>query len=211
MKLSKEEQGILDGRQGPILQKVMRTLVTYGQVLGAERFVEIEGEGHFAIPSATPGVGPRLEMLDELVEAGLRTKYPFTLDPRPPLDFENLGLTPEQEQTFEQIYRNQVRYDERMLQLGLRDTEAYERLAYEGVKLSTTCPEAYIENRLCASEAVITNSNKLRAFTPARFLLDEVWAEKRICTIDQLGDRFLESVEEGQRIEIREDGTVIVG
>lgn len=125
MKLTPEQQEMLDGKHGPTLQKVMKTLVLYGQALGAERFVDIEGDGHFAIPFAIPGIGPRLEMLDELVEAGLKTKYPFTLDPKAPLDFENLGLSPGQEQAFDEMFRNQERYDEGMQQLGLRDKEAY--------------------------------------------------------------------------------------
>jgi predicted aconitase len=125
IKLSQEEQDILRGKQGETLQKVMKTLVLYGEALGAERLVDIEGEGHFAIPWATPGIAPPLEMLDELVVGGLKTKSPFTLDPRAPLDFENLYLRPEQEQVLEEMYRDQPRYDERMLQLGLRDADAY--------------------------------------------------------------------------------------
>lgn len=125
MKLTKGEQAILKGAQGPVLQKVMRTLVLYGETLSAERFVDIEGPGHFSIPFSMPGIGPRLEMLDELAEAGLKTKYPFTLDPRHPFDFENLGLTGEQERAFEDLFVNQAAYDRRMLQLGLRDENAY--------------------------------------------------------------------------------------
>ena len=111
MKLSQEEQRILDGRRGSTLQKIMRSLVLYSQALGAERFVDIEGPGHFALHHVLPGIGPRMEMLDELVQAGLRTKYPFTLDPRPPLDFENLDLSHEQEETFRRMFRDQARFD----------------------------------------------------------------------------------------------------
>jgi predicted aconitase len=121
MNLTQEEQDILAGKKGPTLQKVMKSLVGYGEALGAERFVDVEWGGHFAIPFAIAGIGPRLEMLDELVEAGLKTKYPFTLDPTAPLDFENLDLTPEQEQEFVAMFKNQARYDQRMRQLGLRE------------------------------------------------------------------------------------------
>jgi predicted aconitase len=123
--LTQEERDILRGKRGPTMQKVLLTVVLYGEALGAERLVDIEGEGHFVIPWASPGIAPPLEMLDELVAAGLKTKYPFTLDPKAPLDFENLCLRPEQEQALKQMYRDQARYDERMLQLGLRDTDAY--------------------------------------------------------------------------------------
>ena len=125
IRLTPEEGDILRGKQGPTMQKVMKTVVLYGEALGAERLADIEGDGHFVIPWATPGIGPPLEMLDELVAAGLKTKHPFTLDPKAPLDFENLSLSPEQERVLERMYRYQARYDERMLQLGLRDTDAY--------------------------------------------------------------------------------------
>ena len=124
IKLTPEERGILRGKQGPTMQKVMKTVVLYGEALGAERLVDIEGDGHFVITYAIPGIAPSMEMLDELVAAGLKTKHPFTLDPKPPLDFENWWLSPEQVQILEQMYQDQERYDERMLQLGLRDAQA---------------------------------------------------------------------------------------
>ncbi len=49
----------------------------------------------------------------------------------------------------------------------------YARLKEAGVRISATCPEAYLENQLCAAEAIITNSNKLQAFTAARMFLDD--------------------------------------
>jgi predicted aconitase len=124
IRLTQEERDILQGKQGPTMQKVMKTVVLYGEALGAERLVDIEGDGHLVIAYAIPGIAPSMEMLDELVAAGLKTKYPFTLDPKPPLDFENWHLSSEQVRVLKQMYRDQARYDERMLQLGLRDTDA---------------------------------------------------------------------------------------
>jgi len=64
-------------------------------------------------------------MLEELVAAGLKTKFPFTLDPRPPFDFENLSLSTEEQEAIKQMYQDQSRYDELMIALGLRDENAY--------------------------------------------------------------------------------------
>jgi predicted aconitase len=125
MILTREERQLLEGEKGPTLQKVMNTLVRYAQALDANRFVDIEGWGHFAIPDDTPGLGPPLAMIDELVSAGLKTKYPFTLDPRSPQEFENLMLTPEQGKRFKNMQRNQSLYDHRMRQLGLLNDDAY--------------------------------------------------------------------------------------
>jgi hypothetical protein len=53
------------------------------------------------------------------------------------------------------------------------DEKTFKRLERTGVKLTDTCPEAYMNNPLCAREAVATNSNKFRAFTTARMYLDQ--------------------------------------
>lgn len=124
IKLTKIESDILQGSQGPTLQKVMKTVVRYGEALQAERLVDIEGPGHFVIPWSSPGIAPPIKLLEELVEAGLKTKFPFTLDPKPPFDFENLFLRPEEESEIKAMYHDQARYDELMIQLGLRDQDA---------------------------------------------------------------------------------------
>ncbi len=125
IKLTRDEIEILNGALGPTIQKIMKTLVLYGEALGAERLVDIEGDGHFVIPFVLPGTAPSMEMLAELMAAGLKTTYPFTLDPKAPLDFENLSLKPDQEETLLEMYRDQAQYDEGMFALGLRDKDAY--------------------------------------------------------------------------------------
>lgn len=125
IQLSPEELEVLSGAHGEVLQKVMETVVLFGEALGAERLVEIEGSGHFVIPWCYPGIAPPIDMLEELVNAGLKTKFPFTLDPYPPLDFENLNLETEVEEVIEAMYADQDRYDELISHLGLRDDQAY--------------------------------------------------------------------------------------
>ncbi len=45
----------------------------------------------------------------------------------------------------------------------------------------------------------------------AGLFMDDIWNEKRIITIDLLGDDFLKAVNTGDPVSIREDGTVEVG
>jgi predicted aconitase with swiveling domain len=42
-------------------------------------------------------------------------------------------------------------------------------------------------------------------------IIDDVWNERRVITIDLLGDDFLKAVKTGDSITIHEDGTVEVG
>lgn len=123
IKLTQEEIDILEGKQGATMQKILKTVVLFGESLGAEKLVDIDGNGHFVITYAIPGIAPSMEMLDELTASGLKTKFPFTLDPYPPLDFENWFLTQKQVQMLIRMYEDQKRYDDKMLQLGLRDME----------------------------------------------------------------------------------------
>jgi predicted aconitase len=131
IKLSQDELDILLGTKGPTLQKVMETVVRYGEALGAECLVDIDGPGHFVIPWCFPGIAPSIEMLEELAATGLKTVYPFTLDPTPPLDFENLNLEPEVEHAILEMFSEQEHYDELMMKLGLRDKDAYTCYPYQ--------------------------------------------------------------------------------
>ena len=45
----------------------------------------------------------------------------------------------------------------------------------------------------------------------AGLLMDDVWNGRRVITIDQLGDEFLDTVKSGDAVAIHEDGTVEVG
>ena len=42
-----------------------------------------------------------------------------------------------------------------------------------GVVLSYICPLMYMNNPLCGKQPVVTNSNKLRTYTSARYHTDE--------------------------------------
>lgn len=52
-------------------------------------------------------------------------------------------------------------------------TENSKKLKKMGVVLSYICPLMYMNNPLCASMPVITNSNKLRTYTSARYYTDD--------------------------------------
>jgi predicted aconitase with swiveling domain len=53
-------------------------------------------------------------------------------------------------------------------------------------------------------------SRQIDSLAAGGLIVADVWAGKRICTVDRLGDEFLESVKDGDWIVIRLDGTVIV-
>ncbi len=54
-------------------------------------------------------------------------------------------------------------------------------------------------------------SGHIDSIIASGLFLEDIWAGKRIITIDLLGDEFLETVKTGDPISIHEDGTVEVG
>jgi len=53
-------------------------------------------------------------------------------------------------------------------------------------------------------------ADRIDSLAAAGVILGKVWNEKDTITVDQLGDAFLQSVRNGDRIEIRPDGSVTV-
>ncbi len=53
-------------------------------------------------------------------------------------------------------------------------------------------------------------SQQIDSLAAAGLVVADVWVGKRIYAVDQLSEEFLESVEDGDRIVIREDGTVTI-
>ena len=54
-------------------------------------------------------------------------------------------------------------------------------------------------------------SSHIDSISAAGLIIDDVWNEKRVITIDLLGDEFLEAVKTGDPVTIKKNGTVEVG
>ena len=54
-------------------------------------------------------------------------------------------------------------------------------------------------------------SSHIDSISAAGLIIDDVWNERRVATVDLLGDDFLKSVKTGDPITIKKDGTVEVG
>lgn len=55
---------------------------------------------------------------------------------------------------------------------AFRETDAYARLAATGAVVSSICPLMYTNNPLCGGMPIVTNSNKLRTYSTARYCTD---------------------------------------
>jgi predicted aconitase with swiveling domain len=54
-------------------------------------------------------------------------------------------------------------------------------------------------------------SSHIDSIAAGGLIMDDVWNDRRVVTIDLLGDDFMETVKTGDPIKISEDGTVEVG
>ncbi len=54
-------------------------------------------------------------------------------------------------------------------------------------------------------------SSHIDSISAGGLIMDDIWNERRVITVDLLGDEFLETVKTGDPISIHEDGTVVIG
>ena len=130
MKLTEEQQAILDGAQGETLAKVMKTLVMFGEAFGAEKMVPVTSEyNHLVTSFGLKLLGPVYELMDQLLEADAPSKQKFSVDPRP-LD-PNVPANFLQKVIFNHfMYSKQDFYEEQLQKLGLMDKDAFTCTCY---------------------------------------------------------------------------------
>jgi predicted aconitase with swiveling domain len=62
--------------------------------------------------------------------------------------------------------------------------------------------------RLGVAPKAMLFSQRIDSLAAGGLVVTDLWAGIRIVTVDQLGDDFLDAVNDGDRIEVRVDGTV---
>ena len=130
MKLTKEEKEILNGAQGQTKAKIMKTLVEFGDLFGAEKFVPVSINGHLVTSFGIGLLKPVYRIMDEIIAAGLKTPYPFTVDPRP-IDYKNVKCGLLNKLVFSKImYSQQEHYEQQLAQIGLKDKNAFTCTCY---------------------------------------------------------------------------------
>jgi predicted aconitase len=83
MKLTREEQAILDGKEGEEKAKLMKILVQFGNTFGAENLVDLGGAPHSNMFIGAGYMSSMINMLDECANAGLKSYATYTVNPRP--------------------------------------------------------------------------------------------------------------------------------
>ena len=130
IKLTKEQQEILDGKKGETLSKVMQTIIRYGELFGADKLVPVTSEyNHLVTSFGLKALGPVYDLMNKLIEDGAVSKQKFSCDPRP--------CDPNVPKNFLQnfifnkfMYSKQDFYEKQLKELGLMDEDAFTCTCY---------------------------------------------------------------------------------
>ncbi len=130
MYLTPEQQGILDGAKGETLAKVMKTLVMYGDVFGAEKMVPVTSKyNHLVTSFGLKMMGPVYKLMDQLLEGDAVSQQKFSVDPRP-LD-KKVPANFLQNFVFNKLmYTQQAPYEAQLEKLGLLSEDAFTCACY---------------------------------------------------------------------------------
>ncbi len=130
MFLTDEQQAILNGSKGETMAKVMKTLVMYGDVFGAEKMVHVFSQyNHLVTSFGLKMMGPVYKLMEQLLEAGAVSGQKFSVDPRP-LD-KNVPANFLQNFVFNKfMYTQQAPYEEQLKKLGLMNEDAFTCACY---------------------------------------------------------------------------------
>jgi len=130
MYLTDEEKDILAGGQGDTMAKIMKTLVMYGDTFQADRLVQVTGPGGHLVTSFGISVMTAMfDVMDEIIDAGIKTKTPFTVDPRP-IDNKNVPSGLLQMIVGKVMYGKQKNYEEQLSKLGLKNDRSFTCTCY---------------------------------------------------------------------------------
>lgn len=129
MRLTKEQQAILDGEKGEVMAKIMKTLVMYGETFGAEEMIPVTSKyGHIVTSFGVIIIEGVFDLMDELIEAGVVSPQKFSADPRP--TDKNVPKNLIQDIVFKVMYGPQKRYEEQLRKIGLLDGDPFTCACY---------------------------------------------------------------------------------
>jgi predicted aconitase len=84
MRLTREEQDIMNGSKGEVMAKVMKIVVAHGNAFGADKLVELGGACHSSMFFGVAYMAPLVDIINECADAGLKAyATPYTVNPRP--------------------------------------------------------------------------------------------------------------------------------
>ncbi|MBC7219649.1 MAG: aconitase X catalytic domain-containing protein [Hadesarchaea archaeon] len=126
MYLTKEQERMLSGEEGEVVERMFRLLVRLGDIYGADRMIPI-GSAQVAGVSYKSIGDPGLEFLEDIAAKGARVRVPTTLNP-PGMDL---------------VDWRELGFPEDFAQKQLRIMEAFRKM---GIMMTATCTPYLVGN-----------------------------------------------------------------
>ena len=130
MELNERLQAIERGEEGELLQRILKTLVLYGEAFDAKRMVQVTSKyGHTVISYGLKALGAVMDLYDQILEAGIPEGQKFTADPKP-LD-KNVPSNLLEDLVFKKfMYTDQDRFEAQLRKLGITSDDDYSCACY---------------------------------------------------------------------------------
>ena len=130
MYLTPEQQAILDGEQGEVRAKIMKTLVMYGETFHAEKMVPVTSKyGHLVTSFGMGIMDGVIKLMDQLIEAEVFSGQKFSVDPRPTYTQVPANLiTDLVSKKF--MYNRQAKYEDQLEKMGLMSKDSFTCTCY---------------------------------------------------------------------------------
>ncbi|MEM4188224.1 MAG: aconitase X catalytic domain-containing protein, partial [Candidatus Hadarchaeum sp.] len=126
MYLTKEQERMLSGEEGEVVERMFRLLVRLGEVYGADRMIPVSSAQVAGVSYKSIG-DPGLEFLEDIAAKGARVRIPTTLNP-PGMDL---------------VDWRELGFPEDFAEKQLRIMEAFRKM---GIMMTATCTPYLVGN-----------------------------------------------------------------
>lgn len=131
MNLTQKQIDILEGKEGEVKAKMMKTIVMFGDIFDAKKLVEVTHKSaHLVTSFGLSLLKPVYKIMNQIIDEGIVAEGKFTVDPRP-IDYKNVKCNPLEKLVFSKImYGKQKYYEEQLKKIGLKNEDAFTCTCY---------------------------------------------------------------------------------
>ncbi len=130
MRLTSDEKAILNGQKGETMQKILNTLVMFGDAVGATDLIPINSTGHLVTSFGLKMIKPVYNIMDAINRDGITAPHGFTVDPRP-IDYDNVDCNLIEKLVYSKfMYAKQKVYEEQLKKAGLKSDDSFTCTCY---------------------------------------------------------------------------------
>ena len=129
MSLSSNESEILEGSEGPVMQKIMSTVVRLGDLFDATHLAPLDQPIHSVASFALTYFRPMFNIVRELKKNNISTTMPFSCNPGP-TDYKNVEVNLPEKGAFRVMFPTQERFIRNLKSIGMKSEGGFSCACY---------------------------------------------------------------------------------